>query len=207
MLKFVLVFVAYILGSIPTAVWVGSIFYKKDVREYGSGNAGATNTFRVLGVKAGIPVLLIDVLKGFLAVYLANFFTNLSVETVDMVNFQLTLGIAALIGHIFPIFAGFRGGKGIATLLGFMIGIEPQGAGIAMAVFLIIFLITRIVSISSMLASIAFPLIVFFYIKTEILSLQLFSIFIAILVIVTHKNNIARLIKGEESRISFKKNQ
>lgn len=207
MLKFVLVFVAYILGSVPTAVWVGTIFYKKDVREYGSGNAGATNTFRVLGVKAGIPVLLIDVLKGFLAVYLANFFTNLSVETVDMVNFQLTLGIAALIGHIFPIFAGFRGGKGIATLLGFMIGIEPQGAGIAMAVFLIIFLITRIVSISSMLASIAFPLIVFFYIKTEILSLQLFSIFIAILVIVTHKNNIARLIKGEESRISFKKNQ
>ena len=207
MLKLVLVFVAYILGSIPTAVWVGTIFYKKDVREYGSGNAGATNTFRVLGAKAGIPVLLIDVLKGFLAVYLANFFTNLSVETVDMVNFQLTLGIAALIGHIFPIFAGFRGGKGIATLLGFMIGIEPQGAGIAMAVFLIIFLITRIVSISSMLASIAFPLIVFFYIKTEIISLQLFSIFIAILVIVTHKNNIARLIKGEESRISFKKNQ
>ena len=195
MLKLVLVFVAYILGSIPTAVWVGTIFYKKDVREYGSGNAGATNTFRVLGAKAGIPVLLIDVLKGFLAVYLANFFTNLSVETVDMVNFQLTLGIAALIGHIFPIFAGFRGGKGIATLLGFMIGIEPQGAGIAMAVFLIIFLITRIVSISSMLASIAFPLIVFFYIKTEIISLQLFSIFIAILVIVTHKNNIARLIK------------
>ena len=207
MLKLVLVFVAYILGSIPTAVWVGTIFYKKDVREYGSGNAGATNTFRVLGAKAGIPVLLIDVLKGFLAVYLANFFTDLSVETVDMVNFQLTLGIAALIGHIFPIFAGFRGGKGIATLLGFMIGIEPQGAGIAMAVFLIIFLITRIVSISSMLASIAFPLIVFFYIKTEIISLQLFSIFIAILVIVTHKNNIARLIKGEESRISFKKNQ
>ena len=207
MLKLVLVFVAYILGSIPTAVWVGTIFYKKDVREYGSGNAGATNTFRVLGAKAGIPVLLIDVLKGFLAVYLANFFTNLSVETVDMVNFQLTLGIAALIGHIFPIFAGFRGGKGIATLLGFMIGIEPHGAGIAMAVFLIIFLITRIVSISSMLASIAFPLIVFFYIKTEIISLQLFSIFIAILVIVTHKNNIARLIKGEESRISFKKNQ
>ena len=206
MFNFLLVLVAYVLGSIPTAVWVGKAFYNKDVREYGSGNAGATNTFRVLGAKAGIPVLLVDVLKGVLAVYLAVFFTNLNAGTVDMVNFQLTLGIAALIGHIFPVFAGFRGGKGIATLLGFMIGVEPQGAGLSMAVFLIVFLITRIVSISSMLASIAFPLIVYFYLKTEILSLQLFSIFIAILVLVTHKNNIARLLKGEESKISFKKN-
>lgn len=206
MFKILLVFIAYLLGSIPTAVWVGRIFYNKDVREYGSGNAGATNTFRVLGAKAGVPVLLVDILKGMFAVYLATLFTEYQPNTPNMVNFQLALGIAALFGHIFPIFAAFRGGKGIATLLGFMIGVEPQGAGLSMAVFLIIFLTTRIVSVSSMIAAVSFPLIIHFLLKSEILSLQLFSIFIAILVLITHKNNIVRLLKGEESKISFKRN-
>src|SRR6187200_3434 len=104
--------VAYLFGSIPTAVWIGQALYGIDVREYGSGNAGATNTFRVLGKKAGIPVLLLDILKGFLALQLVRFVGNYLPGTQQYVNFTLTLGIAALLGHIFPIFAGFRGGKG-----------------------------------------------------------------------------------------------
>src|ERR1700740_3421660 len=102
---------AYLMGSIPTAVWIGRIFYGIDVREYGSGNAGATNTFRVLGKKAGIPVLIIDILKGTAAVSL-SFLSGFQADTPFFTNFQIGLGIAALIGHIFPIFAGFRGGKG-----------------------------------------------------------------------------------------------
>lgn len=201
----ILLLVAYLLGSIPTAVWVGKLFYGKDVREYGSGNAGATNTFRVLGVKAGIPVLLIDILKGFTAVYLVSVFTDFEAGKSALVNFQLATGVAALFGHIFPVFAGFRGGKGIATLLGVMISIEPLGTGLSLIMFILIFLSTRIVSVSSMAAAIVFPLIVNFYIQTEVLSLKLFSIFIAILVLLTHQKNINRLLKGEESRVSFKK--
>src|SRR5436190_3997200 len=109
---------AYILGSIPSAVWIGKIFYGIDVREYGSGNAGATNTFRVLGKKAGIPVLAIDVLKGFSAVSLAYFQSEWVPATNAFVIFQLTLAVFAVLGHVFPVFAGFRGGKGVATLLG-----------------------------------------------------------------------------------------
>src|SRR3954471_9295792 len=108
------VILAYLFGSIPTAVWLGQAFYGIDVREYGSGNAGATNTFRVLGKKAGIPVLIIDILKGFAAVSIAGY-SAYTPHTASYVNYQLVLGVAALIGHIFPIFAAFRGGKGIAT--------------------------------------------------------------------------------------------
>ena len=108
---------AYLVGSIPTSVWIGKIFYGIDIRNYGSGNAGATNTFRILGKKAGIPVLLIDTLKGSIAVNLASIFGAESPESAVFVNFQMALGGAALLGHIFPVYAGFRGGKGIATLL------------------------------------------------------------------------------------------
>ena len=105
---------SYLLGSIPTAVWIGKAFYGIDVREFGSGNAGATNTFRVLGKKAGFPVLIIDVLKGSAAVALA-FLSPIAFENPDFVDLQLGLGVAVLLGHIFPVFAGFRGGKGVAT--------------------------------------------------------------------------------------------
>ncbi len=120
------IIVAYLLGSIPTAVWVGKHFYKIDVRDYGSGNAGATNTFRVLGKKAGIPVLLIDVLKGWLAVMLVYVFTEPGQNSDELFHLQLRLGAASLIGHIFPIWAGFRGGKGVATLLGIIIALNLQ---------------------------------------------------------------------------------
>lgn len=189
----------YLLGSIPTAVWIGKFFYKIDVREYGSGNAGATNTFRVLGKKAGIPVLLIDVLKGFAAVKLA-YFSPYVPGSNQFINLELVLGIASLVGHIFPLFASFRGGKGIATLLGIVLGVHPYGALISMAVFIIVLLISSYVSLSSIISAILFPIIVIFIFKTTVPSLVIFSILIAIMVLITHQKNIERLLRKEESK-------
>ncbi len=200
---------AYLIGSIPSAVWIGRFFYKIDVREYGSGNAGATNTFRVLGKRAGIIVMLIDILKGFVATNLAFVMGNLPLDAVQTVNFQLSLGIAAVLGHIFPIYAGFRGGKGIATLLGMVLALLPQAALICFGIFAVTLLITRYVSLSSMIASIAFPLLTFFAYKNTEPSLKVFGIAIALLVITTHQKNIERLLKGEEhkARLFRKKSQ
>ena len=187
------------MGSIPTAVWIGKFFYKIDVREYGSGNAGATNTFRVLGKKAGIPVLLIDVLKGYLAVNLA-YFSPYVVGGNQFINLELVLGIASLVGHIFPLFASFRGGKGIATLLGIVLGVHLFGALICMAIFIIILIISGYVSLGSMLSAICFPIIVIFIFKSTVPSLIIFSILIAIMVLITHQKNIERLLRKEESK-------
>ena len=146
---------AYLFGSIPTAVWIGMAFYGVDVREYGSGNAGATNTFRVLGKKAGIPVMLIDILKGFTATKLVVFIgisTTGGPHSVSYINLELALGIVAVMGHLFPIFAGFRGGKGIATLFGMVLAIHLQAALLCVVVFIIVLLITRYVSLSSIVA-------------------------------------------------------
>jgi|TARA_B110000879_G_scaffold44746_1_gene63219 glycerol-3-phosphate acyltransferase PlsY len=195
--------IAYLLGSIPTAVWVGRIFYGKDVREFGSGNAGATNTFRVLGKKAGIPVLLFDILKGSIAVYLACYFVDYQERTSDFVNYQLVLGIGVLIGHIFPVYVGFRGGKGIATLLGIMIAIHPQAAFSCIGIFLAVFLLTKFVSLGSMISAICFPLLIILVFKSEIPSLVIFSIFIAIMVLITHQKNIERLLRKNESKANI----
>src|SRR6202000_2445592 len=143
---------AYLCGSIPTAVWIGLAFFGVDVREYGSGNAGATNTFRVLGKKAGIPVMLIDILKGFTATKLVVFigiFTTGGPHAVSYINIELALGIAAVMGHLFPIFAGFRGGKGIATLFGMILAVNLPAALLCVSVFIVVLLITRYVSLSS----------------------------------------------------------
>jgi glycerol-3-phosphate acyltransferase PlsY len=190
---------AYLLGSIPTAVWIGKYFYRIDVREYGSGNAGATNTFRVLGKKAGVPVLLIDVLKGFAAVNLA-YISNYTPHSNQFINLQLVLGIASLIGHIFPIFASFRGGKGIATLLGIVLAIHMPAALIAMGIFVIVLLASSYVSLSSMIAAVLFPFIVIGIFKETVPSLVIFSILIAIMVLITHQKNIERLLRREESK-------
>ncbi len=190
---------AYLLGSIPTAVWIGKFYYKIDVREYGSGNAGATNTFRVLGKKAGIPVLLIDVLKGFAAVSLAHI-SDYTPHSNQFINLQLVLGIASLIGHIFPIFASFRGGKGIATLLGIILAVHLYAALIAMGIFIVVLLISSYVSLSSMMAAVLFPVIVIVIFKETVPSLIIFSILIAIMVLITHQKNIERLLRREESK-------
>ena len=198
----VLVFIAYLLGSIPTSVWIGKAFYNIDVREFGSGNAGATNTFRVLGKNAGIPVLIIDILKGTLAVALA-YFSDFEVNGTEFINLQLGLGIAALLGHIFPVFAGFRGGKGVATILGIVICILPLASAFSLIVFLIVLFSSRIVSLSSMLAGISFPLILNFLLHNQNPVLTIFSIVVAALLIVTHRKNIKRLISREESKVQL----
>jgi glycerol-3-phosphate acyltransferase PlsY len=202
----VLILLAYLLGSIPTAVWVGRIFHGIDIREHGSGNAGATNTFRVLGAKAGTPVLIFDILKGFLAVqlvYLANNWILLS--NTESINLKLALGIAALIGHIFPVYVGFRGGKGVATLLGLVIAIHPISALIAIIIFLISLIITRYVSLSSMIGGFSFPILIIVVYHTTSLSLVIFSMAIAVLLLFTHQKNIERLLSKEESKVKLKK--
>lgn len=203
-LQAILIVAAYLLGSIPTSVWIGKIFYGTDVREHGSGNAGATNTFRVLGAKAAVPVLIVDILKGFAAVKLA-LLSNINPVSDVWVNFKITLAIAALLGHIFPVFVGFRGGKGVATLLGGVIAIAPLSAAAAVAVFILVLTTTRYVSLSSMLAGVSFPFTVLLLYSSPAPSLIVFSVFVAILLVITHKKNIQRLLKKQESRLDFSK--
>jgi glycerol-3-phosphate acyltransferase PlsY len=197
-----LILVAYLLGSIPTSVWIGKAFYKIDVREFGSGNAGATNTFRVLGKQAGIPVLIIDILKGTTAVslaYLSGFLTT----SYEFINLQLALGVAALMGHIFPIFAGFRGGKGVATILGIVICILPVSCALSLIVFLIVLFSSRMVSLSSMIAGASFPIMLNVVLGNTNPILTTFSIVVAVLLIVTHRKNIIRIVKKQESKVQL----
>ncbi|MEJ7692709.1 glycerol-3-phosphate 1-O-acyltransferase PlsY [Daejeonella sp.] len=200
---------AYLFGSIPTAVWIGQAFYGIDVREYGSGNAGATNTFRVLGKKAGIAVMLLDIFKGYTATNLA-YLIGLSVtgpqNSVQFVNYQLALGITAVMGHLFPVFAGFRGGKGIATLFGMILAVQSEAAMLCVLTFIIVLLISKYVSLSSILAGFSFPLSVIFIFQSPIRSLVLYGMSICVLILVTHQKNIERLLKGKESKVNlFKK--
>lgn len=196
--------VAYLLGSMPSAVWIGKTFYGIDVREYGSGNAGATNTFRVLGKKAGLTVLFLDVLKGFMAVMLAILVSKAPEGSRPFVNLQLVFGITAVIGHIFPVFAAFRGGKGIAALFGVVMAVHPYACLMAVGVFLLVFLSTRYVSLSSISAGIAFPIIVIaFFGGAVVPAMVAFSIMVAILILITHQKNIERLLRNQESRMNL----
>jgi glycerol-3-phosphate acyltransferase PlsY len=197
-----LLITAYLIGSVPTAVWWGKRYYGIDVREFGSGNAGATNTFRVLGKKAGIPVLFIDIIKGTLAVLLAHL-SPFIFDSNEFVNLELGLGIAALVGHVFPIFAGFRGGKGVATILGVVICLTPITSLLVLAVFLIILIATRYVSLSSMIAGVSFPVFLNIVLENQNQTLLIFSLFVAVLLIVTHKKNISRLLKHQESKVNL----
>lgn len=157
---------AYLLGSIPSAVWVGRLFHGIDVREHGSGNAGATNVIRVLGWKTGIPVLLFDMAKGFLAAMLPRLFNLAPQDSAMLVNLQIFTGLMAITGHIFPVFAGFRGGKGVATITGVVLSIHPLVTLTCFLVFVAILLITGYVSVSSMTAGIVFPISMFLFFDT-----------------------------------------
>jgi glycerol-3-phosphate acyltransferase PlsY len=200
------VLLAYLTGAFPSAVWVGKTFYNIDVREFGSGNAGATNTFRVLGKSAGFPVLFMDIFKGWIAVNYVRLISNISSMSVELVfENQLAFGIAAVIGHLFPIYTGFRGGKGIATMLGLLIGLHFQAALFSFIIFIIIFIISKYVSLSSMVASFAFPFFVMFILNSSNDSLNLFAIFVPILSLITHQKNIERLLRGEETKVKFDK--
>ena len=194
---------AYVLGSIPSAVWIGKATKGVDVREHGSKNAGATNTMRVLGVKTGIPVLLIDICKGFAAVTLALFSLTFEPLTNAFVNFQLVLGAAAVVGHVFPVFAGFRGGKGVATIVGILLALHWQATLIAIVVFLFTLLISQYVSLGSLMMGLSFPISVICVFKTDSISLKIFSIAVSILLLITHRKNISRLLKGTENKATF----
>ena len=192
---------SYLLGSIPSAIWIGKWFYQKDIREFGSGNAGATNTFRVLGKKAGIPVLVLDILKGFIAVQLAYSPLGITPGSEAFMNLKIILGISAFLGHLFPVFAEFRGGKGVATLLGACLAISWQPTLMSLGVFVILLLTTGYVSLGSIGASLFYPFSVIVIIQTEYPTMVVYSMLIAFLLLITHQKNIERLFKKQEGRI------
>jgi glycerol-3-phosphate acyltransferase PlsY len=192
---------AYLLGSIPSAVWIGKSIHNIDVREHGSGNAGTTNVIRVLGWKTGIPVLIIDIIKGWVAAMLPVFFHLAGNGSALLVNLQIGAGVIAIVGHIFPVFAGFRGGKGVATIFGVLLAVHFLLTLCALGVFLVVLLITGIVSVSSMAAGLSFPIFLFLLFETPSLLFKVFSVFVAIALIATHRKNIGRLLKGEEKKL------
>lgn len=203
--------VAYLLGSIPSAVWIGKSFYGIDVREKGSKNAGATNTIRVLGLLPGIFVLCIDAFKGWFAIYLSRYFGMEIANSEYMILYQLCVGIFCVIGHALPIFAGFKGGKGVATMLGIVIGLFLKIIPLVLAVFVVVFILSHYVSLSSMSAAVSFP---FFYCircvvideKINVIELA-FAILVAIFILWTHRKNIKRLLNHEEPKFKFKKTE
>lgn len=200
---FLLLIISYLIGAIPTSVWIGKIFFGMDIRKFGSGNAGATNVMRVLGKGVGIPVLLFDIFKGFAAVKILTFFPEFLPGTIKYVNMQIAMGIAAVIGHIYPIYAGFRGGKGVATIFGVLLALSPYATLCAGLIFLIVLLISKYVSVSSITAGISFPLLIILIFKSSFLSLQIFSLLVALLIIFTHRKNIFRLINKTENKADF----
>jgi acyl phosphate:glycerol-3-phosphate acyltransferase len=205
-MSIILAFVlAYLLGSIPSAVWVGKIFHGVDIRDHGSGNAGATNVIRVLGWKTGIPVMIIDIAKGWLAAYLPVLFALAEKGSGQLTGIQILTGLAAIVGHVYPVLAGFRGGKGVGTTFGVLLALHPLLTVSCLAVFLAVLLITGYVSVSSMSAGMAFPILLFTLFHTPSLLFRIFSIFVAFALILTHRKNIKRLIDGEESKFIKRK--
>ena len=203
--ELMIVILAYLIGSIPTAVWVSQRFFNIDIREYGSGNAGATNVYRVLGSRWGTLVMLIDMLKGMAAVQLAWLLPEYADSETLFQNLQTILGMTAVLGHIFPIWADFKGGKGVATVFGMVLGISPITAVSCVGIFGIVLYLTRFVSLSSILASIAFPVFILVIFNVENPLYRVFAIAVALMVVLTHQKNIGRLLRGEESKIPILK--
>jgi glycerol-3-phosphate acyltransferase PlsY len=203
---FAIILLSYLVGSIPTSIIMSKLFQGIDIRDYGSGNAGGANTIRVLGWKIGLVVILVDVGKGVLATLLISriiidppFFSHNII--------QLIAGSSAIVGHIWTVFAGFKGGKGVATGAGMLFCIYPVAGTICLAIFCLVLLTTKIVSLSSLTAAVVFPLVLIvlnhffnYSLSTELL---FFAILMAVLIIFTHRSNIIRLLKGQER--GFKK--
>ena len=199
----ILFFSAYLLGSIPSGDWVGKIFFKKDIRQFGSGNSGTTNTYRVLGKKAGTVVLFMDICKGTLATLLPTLF--------DITNINpLWFGVAAILGHTFPIFARFKGGKAVATSAGMLLGYQPLFFLYSLAIFLIGLFFTSMVSLTSMIAAVLITLSTIFLplIAPNILPQQdwlltMIAIGVTIFIFYRHKDNIVRIKNGTENKVPF----
>jgi glycerol-3-phosphate acyltransferase PlsY len=204
MLLLIIVLLGYLIGSIPTAVWVGKSFRGIDIREHGSKNAGATNTFRVLGKRFGWLVLTVDVSKGILAACLPHFFSYMLEGYKDeFLILQLCGSFSAVFGHVFPVFAHFRGGKGVATSLGIVIGINPYAALVCLAIFLIVFLSSRYVSLGAIISALSFPFVSYFMIQEDARIMIVFTVVLGVMVILAHRKNIDRLWKGEENKMNL----
>lgn len=211
----IIAILSYLIGSIPTSIIVARQARGIDIRHYGSGNAGGTNVIRVLGWKAGVFVIALDMAKGMVATMLVARlmfgpipFSN-ATPFDDFTVVQIIAGCSAILGHIWTVFAGFKGGKGIAAAGGMLIGIAPVEVAVSFGVFAIVFLITHYVSLGSLSAAVAFPLTMFFRENVFMVdvpgygTLIFFSIGISLLIVYTHRSNIARLLRGNENRISM----
>lgn len=196
---------AYLLGSIPTSVWLGKATKGIDLRDHGSGNAGTSNAIRVLGWPIGLVVLIFDVLKGYLAVRLAGFQSIWNEGSEAWMILKIVLGVVAVVGHIYPLFAGFRGGKGVATIAGVGFALNPLATLAAMGIYIIVLLIFRISSLGSLSAGLSYPFWVILVFDTPYTSLLIFSILVTLVLILTHQSNIRRLIRGEENSLNKKK--
>ncbi len=191
---FYLIILSYFFGAIPSGVWIGKIFKNIDVRDYGSKNSGATNSYRVLGAKLGIAVLIIDVLKGFIPLYIASKF-NLKY------NDLVILGLVAILAHTFSCFISFKGGKGVATSLGVFLFLAPVITLILLVIFILVVYFTKYISLGSITAAFLLPIFTFFtHRDTYLFTL---SVVIAIFVIYRHKTNISRLLSGTENKFKF----
>ena len=212
-----IVVLSYLVGSIPNSILISRAVRGIDIREHGSGNAGGTNVMRVLGWKYGVLVILLDALKGVVAVvfvarlhYGAMPFQNMT-PFDDFTLVQIIAGLAAVIGHIWTIFAGFRGGKGIATALGMLLMIVTVDMLVAIGVFIVVVAVSRYVSLGSILGAIAVPLTLIF--RENVLHVDIpsyntilpFLIAVSLLVIYTHRKNVVRIFNGSENKLSFKK--
>ncbi|MBD0258102.1 MAG: glycerol-3-phosphate 1-O-acyltransferase PlsY [Cytophagales bacterium] len=197
---------AYLLGSLPTSVWLGQAYFGIDVRDFGSGNAGATNTFRVLGRKAGIIVMLVDILKGWTATSLALLLYLMNVIPFDdLLMYKLLFGILSVIGHIFPVYVGFKGGKGVATLLGMVLAIHTEAALLCIVIFFVVLLTSKYVSLGSMIAALAFPILLLLpRFSPDDPMMIVFGFVMFAIVVITHQKNIVRLLNGEESRTNIR---
>ena len=207
MQEVILIIIAYLIGSIPTAVWISKHYFGIDIRDYGSGNAGATNTYRVLGSKWGTIVMVIDMLKGVIAtsLYITIAYYVVPSNDLERTNLMIGLGLAAVLGHIFPIWANFKGGKGVATLFGMVVAMQPSVALCCVAVFISVLYLTRFVSLSSILSSVAFAVFILFIFNDGVVLYRVFSVAVALMVILTHQKNINRLLKGTETKVPILK--
>lgn len=199
-----LLLLSFITGSIPTSIILGKLVKGIDIREYGSGNAGGTNVFRVLGWKPALIVVIIDIFKGWLptAIYATALFQGQPITDIGVI--QILCGFAAVLGHTYTIFAGFRGGKGIGTLAGMLLALFPIALPLCIIVFVITLITTGYVSLSSIMATVALPIILLilpiFGLQHSSLSLLIFALLIPWFAIFTHRSNIVRLRDGTENR-------
>lgn len=204
-----LLLIAYLLGSVPSAVWIGKRYYGIDIREHGSKNAGTTNMLRILGRRAALPVFAIDFIKGFVAVSVMSIMQyDDHISPWWLINLKIIAVFVAVLGHIFPVFANFKGGKGVATLVGAITGIQPNIALFCFGVWLLVFMISHYVSLASIIAGFCFPVFVSIfsgsiykrYGDTSV-SFIIFSIVVALMLVWTHRKNIERLLAGTESKV------